>query len=176
MLICRLNLLNKAPKAFSIYMQTNEQIIRRFYTAFQQLDYTTMQDCYSSQPVFSDPVFGLLQGDEVGAMWEMLCKNARDFSLTFGDIQLLDEEYATCNWTATYSFSATGRRVVNNIKAHLRIEDGKITEHTDKFDMWKWSRQALGLSGWLLGWNNIIASRVHAKAKANLLKYMQSRG
>src|SRR5450432_2969903 len=103
-------------------MSSNEQIIQRFYSAFQKLDYKTMQDCYSDEPVFSDPVFGLLQGNEVKAMWEMLCKSAKNFSLSFSNIQLLDEEYATCHWVATYTFSKTGRNVVNNIKAHMRIQ------------------------------------------------------
>ena len=75
-------------------MNGNEAIINRFYTAFAQLDYKTMQDCYSDDAVFSDPVFGLLQGAEVKAMWEMLCKSAKNFSLTYNNIDLLDEEYA----------------------------------------------------------------------------------
>lgn len=156
-------------------MNNNQQIITRFYTAFQQLDYTTMQDCYSDNPVFSDPVFGLLQGAEVKAMWEMLCKSAKNFSLTFSNIQLLDDEYATCNWVATYTFSKTGRQVVNNIKAHLRIENGKITEHTDKFDIWKWSRQALGMPGLLLGWSAFIQNKVHKNAATNLQKFMAAK-
>ena len=156
-------------------MNNNQQIIQRFYTAFQQLDYTTMQDCYSDNPVFSDPAFGLLQGEEVKAMWEMLCKNAKNFSLTYSGIQLLDDEYATCNWTATYTFSKTGRNVINNIKAHMRIENGKITEHTDKFDLWKWSRQALGLPGLLLGWSAFIANKVHKNARTNLEKFMAAK-
>ena len=153
-------------------MSGNEQIIQRFYTAFQRLDYTTMQDCYSETPIFSDPVFGILQGPEVRAMWEMLCKNAKDFSLIFSDIQWLDDEYATCNWSATYTFSKTGRKVVNNIKAHLRIQDGKITEHTDKFDIWKWSRQALGFPGALLGWSHFMKNKIHQNAVKNLEKFM----
>ena len=153
-------------------MNGNEQVIRRFYSAFQQLDYTTMQDSYTSDAVFSDPVFGLLQGNEVGAMWEMLCKNAKNFSLVFSGIELLDEEYATCHWVATYTFSKTGRQVVNKIKAHMRIIDGKITEHTDKFDLWKWSRQALGMPGILLGWSNFIQGKVHRTAKKSLEKFM----
>ncbi len=153
-------------------MNGNEQVIQRFYTAFQKLDYTTMQNCYTDDAVFSDPVFGLLQGAEVKAMWEMLCKSAADFSLTFSDIQLLDEEYTTCHWIATYTFSKTGRRVVNKIKAHMRIENGKITEHTDKFDLWKWSRQALGIPGLLLGWSNFIQGKVHRNAKKSLEKFM----
>ncbi len=157
-------------------MNDNEKLITRFYTAFQQLDYATMQDCYSEGAVFNDPVFGLLQSAEVKAMWEMLCKNAKNFSLQFSNIQLLDEEYATCNWVASYTFSKTGRPVVNEVKANLRIQNGKITEHTDTFDLWKWSRQALGLPGWVLGWSNFIQGKVQRNAAKNLSKFMELQG
>ena len=150
----------------------NEALIHRFYTAFQQRDYKTMQDCYSKDPVFNDQVFGLIEGPQVFAMWEMLCKNAKDFSLEFSNIKLLDEEYATCNWTARYTFSKTGRKVVNRIKAHLRIQEGKITEHTDEFDIWKWSRQALGLPGLLLGWSGFMKNRIRLNARKNLERFM----
>ena len=154
-------------------MNRNEELIHRFYTAFQQLDYKTMQDCYSDDPVFNDAVFGILEGEEVGAMWEMLCRNARDFSLEFSNIRSLDDEYATCNWTARYTFSKTGRKVVNRIKAHMRIQDGKITEHTDEFDIWKWSRQALGLSGILLGWSGFMKSKIRRNARKNLKAFIE---
>jgi hypothetical protein len=149
-------------------MEANKQLIERFYNAFQKLDYSVMQDCYSAHPIFNDPVFGIIEGDDVRAMWKMLCKNAKDFSLTYGNIQLLDEEYATCNWTATYTFSRTRRRVVNNIKAHMRIQQRKITEHTDYFDFWKWSRQALGITGLLLGWSGYLKHKVRINALRNL--------
>ena len=128
-------------------MESNRQIIDRFYSAFQRLDYKTMQDCYSENPVFNDPVFGLLQGEEVRAMWEMLCRNAKDFSLTYSDIELLDDEYATCKWKAEYTFSKTGKRVVNNIKAFMKLQDGKIAEHSDAFRLSTWIWQALGWKG-----------------------------
>ena len=153
-------------------MQDNMQIIDQFYTAFQKLNYSLMQDCYSEYPVFNDPVFGILEGDEVRAMWEMLCKSARDFSLTYGNIQLLDEEYSTCNWTATYTFSKSGRKVVNHVKAYMRIQQGKITEHTDYFDFWRWTRQALGVSGWILGWSGFLRRRVRVNALKRLNEYM----
>ncbi len=156
-------------------MDGNEQVIRRFYSAFQQLDYKTMQDCYAPGAVFSDPVFGLLQDAEPGAMWEMLCKSATAFSLSFSDIRLLDEEYATCEWVASYVFSTTKRPVVNKIKAYMRIRDGKITEHTDKFDLWKWSRQALGLPGILFGWSNFIQGKVHRTARKGLDAFMAAK-
>jgi ketosteroid isomerase-like protein len=171
-LFWKANLLNKPPTLNNQFMERNEQVIRRFYTAFQKLDYTTMQNCYADDALFNDPVFGLLQGKEVKAMWEMLCKNAANFSLTFSDIQLLDAEYATCHWVATYTFSKTGRQVVNNIRAYMRIINGAITEHTDKFDLWKWNRQALGMPGLLLGWSNFIQGKVHRTAKKSLEKFM----
>ena len=154
-------------------MNGNEQIITRFYTAFSQLDYAVMQQCYNADAIFNDPVFGILQRAEVGAMWEMLCRNAKEFSLRFSDIQLLDEEYATCRWVAVYRFSATGRMVTNTIKAHLRIQEGVITEHTDQFDFWKWSRQALGLPGVLLGWSGYMQNKVRHKARKNLERFME---
>ena len=157
-------------------MNTNEEIIHRFYSAFQKLDYETMNDCYSNDIIFSDPVFGLLKGDEVRSMWEMLCKNAKDFSLTFSNIQAVDEEYYTCNWTATYTFSKTGKKVVNNIKAFMRLRDGKIIEHSDGFRLSKWIGQALGWKGVLLGWTGFMKRAVQKNARKNLEKFIEASG
>lgn len=156
-------------------MNDNKKTIERFYTAFQQLDYKTMQDCYSDDIVFHDPVFFLLRGEEAKAMWEMLCKNAKDFSLEFSDIELLDEEYATCRWTASYTFSKTGNRVVNNIKAFMRFKDGKITEHSDGFRLSTWIGQALGWKGVLFGWSGFMKRAVQKNAKKSLMKFMEKK-
>ena len=153
-------------------MNNNEQLIETFYKAFAKLDYVTMQNCYSANPIFNDPVFGVLEGNAVKAMWEMLCKNAKDFSLIYNSIEC-EDEYGTCKWTATYSFSKTGKRVVNNVKAHMRIENGKITEHTDEFDIYKWSRQALGLPGILLGWSGYLKSKIRNDARRKLNTFME---
>ena len=153
-------------------MTANEQLISSFYTAFQNLDHKKMNACYSDDIVFFDPAFGLLKGDEAKAMWEMLCKNARDFSLVFGNIAALDHEYYTCDWVATYTFSKTGRRVVNKIKAHMMIADGKIIEHSDGFSLHKWSMMALGFSGWLLGWNSFFQNKIKRQARKNLEKFI----
>jgi ketosteroid isomerase-like protein len=155
-------------------MGTNrDEIINKFYSAFQTLDHAGMNSCYSGDIVFFDPVFGLLNGNEVRAMWEMLCKNARDFTLTYGNIQHLDEEYSTCDWVASYTFSKTGRKVVNKIKANMRFAGGSIVEHSDGFSQHKWSSQALGFSGWLLGWNTLFQRKIQNQARRNLLRFMQ---
>ena len=154
-------------------MQSNEELISRFYSCFQQKDYKGMNSCYSDDIIFFDPVFTLLEGDQVKAMWEMLCKNAKDFSLEFSDIKTLDESYYSCNWVASYTFSKTGRRVVNRIKAYMKIADGKIIEHSDAFSVHRWSSQAFGWVGWLFGWNRFFQQKVKNEARKNLLKFMQ---
>lgn len=148
------------------------QVISDFYSAFQKLDHQAMNACYSDNIVFFDPVFGLLRGDEAKAMWKMLCTNARDFSLVYGNIQALDDEYYTCDWVATYTFSKTGKRVVNKVKAHMMIHDGKIIEHSDGFSVHKWSMMALGFSGWLLGWNSFFQNRIKKQARRSLEKFI----
>ena len=155
-------------------MDPNEQIISNFYHSFQRLDAQGMNSCYSDDIVFFDPVFELLQADQAKAMWRMLCRNAKDFSLTYGNIKALDEEYYTCDWVATYTFSQTGKRVVNNVKAHMKMLDGKIVEHSDGFSLHKWSTQALGFPGWLLGWNSFFQRKIKNKARKKLLQYMQT--
>ena len=156
-------------------MSDNKQIIEKFYSAFQQLDYRGMQNCYSDDIVFSDPVFLLLRGNEAKAMWEMLCKNARDFSLSFSEIELIDHEYATCSWTASYTFSRTGRKVVNHIKAFMRLKDGKIIEHSDGFRLSTWAAQALGWKGVLFGWTGFMKRGIQKNARRNLAYFIQSK-
>ena len=54
-------------------MNRNEELMARFYSAFQTRDYQTMQNCYGEKVIFYDPVFEDLVDDEVKLMWEMLC-------------------------------------------------------------------------------------------------------
>lgn len=156
-------------------MDPNISLIQKFYTAFQQRDYATMNSCYSENIVFSDPVFMILQQDEVRYMWEMLCKNAKDFSLTFSDIEAVDDQYYTCKWTASYTFSKTGNKVVSNCKAFMRIQNGLITEHSDAFRLSKWIGQAFGWKGVWFGWTGVMKRAVQNKAKKNLLAFMQKK-
>jgi len=156
-------------------MEVNKQVITHFYSAFQKLDHQAMNSCYSEDIVFSDPAFGLLRGEEAKAMWEMLCTNARDFSLTFSNIQLLDEEYATCNWVASYTFSKTGRKVVNHIKAFMKLKDGKIIEHSDAFKLSKWAAQALGFKGVLFGWTGFMKRRIQLNARKSLIAFIEKK-
>ena len=154
-------------------MESNVALIDKFYSAFQNRDYKTMNSCYSEGIVFNDPAFGLLRGDEVRAMWEMLCRNAKDFSLTYSNIRMVDEEYANCDWVAKYTFSGTGRKVVNNVRAYMLLRDGKIIEHSDAFKLSKWAAQALGFKGALFGWTGFMKRGIQKKARTNLAAFIE---
>ncbi|ASL48041.1 hypothetical protein bAD24_III11625 [Burkholderia sp. AD24] len=150
--------------------QTNHELIERFYTAFQQRDAETMAACYADDVVFSDPVFGELRGDEARDMWRMLVARAQNFSLSFDNVDA-DERSGRAHWVARYLFSQTGRDVVNRIDARFVFRDGRIAEHRDSFDVWLWSRQALGLKGTLLGWSPLVKRAIRAQAKKGLALY-----
>ncbi|MFX7804557.1 nuclear transport factor 2 family protein, partial [Acinetobacter baumannii] len=78
---------------------------------------------------------------------------------------------ASAQWVASYTFSATGRKVINRINANFEIEDGKITKHTDSFSFYRWSSQALGLIGILLGWTPFLQQKVQKNARQSLTAY-----
>jgi ketosteroid isomerase-like protein len=151
-------------------MHPNAELITRFYTAFQKLDAETMASCYASDVHFTDPVFPSLHGNEASDMWRMLAARAKDFSLVFDGVEA-DEQTGKAHWVATYLFSQTGNMVVNDIHASFIFRDGKIVRHVDDFNLWRWSRQALGFKGLLLGWTPIVAGAVRKQAAKGLAAF-----
>jgi ketosteroid isomerase-like protein len=148
-------------------MHANEALINKFYSAFQQLDAETMATCYADDVQFSDPVFNNLEGAEAADMWRMLTSKAQNFSLTFDNIHA-DDASGEAHWIATYTFSQTGRTVVNDIRAKFSFKNGKIVRHQDQFNLWKWAQQALGFKGLLLGWTPFLQNAVRAQAAKGL--------
>ncbi|WP_024645632.1 nuclear transport factor 2 family protein [Pseudomonas syringae] len=154
--------------------QANSALITRFYEAFAQLDAEAMSACYTDDVLFSDPAFGELRGAQVGDMWRMLTSRAKNFSVVFDQVRA-DDRAGSAHWVATYLFSQTGRTVVNDIQARFVFRDGKICDHRDHFDMWRWSRQALGFKGLLLGWTPLVRNAVRAQALKGLKTFSESR-
>ncbi len=152
--------------------EANAALITRFYLAFQRLDAEAMAASYTDDVLFSDPAFGTLRGKDAGDMWRMLAARAKDFSLTFDHVHASDNS-GSAHWVATYLFSQTGRTVVNDIHARFVFRDGKICEHHDHFDFWRWSRQALGTPGLLLGWSPMLKGKVRQQALKGLRAFQQ---
>ena len=46
----------------------------------------------------------------------------------------------TAQWEARYTFTRTGRTVLNRIEATFTLEDGLIRTHRDGYSFWAWAR------------------------------------
>lgn len=152
-------------------MNANKNLLDTFYTAFQQRDHEGMIACYHPDIHFSDPVFTNLQGKQAKAMWHMLCARGKDLQVTFTNVQANDTT-GQAHWEATYTFSASGRKVHNIIDAAFVFQDGLIIQHQDSFNLWRWTRMALGPTGILLGWSPIVQKRVRETGMAGLTSFI----
>lgn len=157
-------------------MNPNEQLIEEFYAAFAAGNAKTMASCYHPDVVFEDPVFGILKGQDVLDMWQMLIERSKgQLKIEFSNVSAQGDSGAA-HWVATYHFSKTNRQVVNKITAAFEFRDGLIYRHTDHFDFWKWCQQALGFSGLLLGWTGFLQRKIRQQALESLRKYQATRG
>ncbi len=148
----------------------NKATIERLYEAFGQCNGPAMTACYAPGAHFSDPAFGDLEGEEVGAMWRMLTGRATDLEIELHEHDAV-EQTGTAHWIARYTFS-TGRHVVNDIHASFRFdEDGRIVDHVDEFDFRRWAAQALGPSGHLVALLPPLRAKARAKALAQLAAF-----
>lgn len=163
----------------AINSAANLETIKRFYTAFAQLDAATMATCYADDVSFQDEVFTLNGKTETVGMWTMLCSatagnpaSKAAWHLDFSGVKA-DASSGQAHWDATYLFSKTGRMVLNKIDAQFSFnEAGLIVKHHDSFNFWTWSRQALGTPGLLMGWTPFLRAKVQATAKEGLQKFL----
>lgn len=127
-------------------------IIETFYEAFQNLDAEKMVSLYHPDIEFEDPAFGKLKGERAKNMWRMLCatQKGKDFRITY-NVSHFGKDNSKANWEAFYTFRPTQRKVHNKISASFILRDGLILKHIDDFNLHSWSKQALGLKGFLLG-------------------------
>lgn len=156
-------------------MHPHAQLVTTFYEAFQRRDGAAMGACYHADVTFSDPVFPDLHGDRARAMWAMLCGRATDLGIVFDGVDA-DDQAGRAHWVATYTWSGTGRKVVNDIEASFTFRDGRIHTHQDRFDLWKWTRMALGPTGLFLGWTPMVQGKVRATAAKGLDAYLAKHG
>jgi ketosteroid isomerase-like protein len=150
----------------------NANLIERFYGSLNAKDGVAMAECYAPDATFEDPAFGQLDAVDAGAMWRMLTARAADLRVEVSEITA-DDEAGSARWIATYTFTQTGRRVVNDIRASFRFADGLIAQHRDHFDWWRWARQALGPPGLLLGWNPLFQKAARNKARGTLSEFRE---
>ena len=156
-------------------MNSNEQLIEEFYSGFAAGNSTTMCSCYHPEVVFRDPVFGVLEANDVKDMWQMLLEKSHGLlHIKFSNV-ISEDIHGSADWTADYVFSSTRRRIINNIHAEFEFKDGLIYRHVDQFNLYNWSKQALGLKGILLGWTPFFKKKLQQQALQSLRSYQRKK-
>lgn len=145
-------------------------VVDRFYEAFARRDAAAMAACYHPDATFEDPAFGPLDRESACAMWAMLLGRSADLVVTHQVLRDSGSEVGA-HWEARYTFTRTGRPVLNRIEATFTVEDGLIRTHRDHFGFWAWARQAFGPAGLLLGWTPWFQAKVRAEALRTLAAY-----
>lgn len=152
---------------------TNTTRIETFYNAFVAGNANGMVACYHDDIIFSDPAFGTLKGAEAKSMWHMLIERGKGANkITYSNVEAT-ETTGSATWTARYPYGPKKRPVVNYVTANFEFKDGLIIAHHDTFNMYAWSKQALGLPGVLLGWTSFMENTIQKKTNALLKKYMK---
>jgi len=150
----------------------NEALIKKFYDAFVAGNSKEMVACYHDDVTFTDPAFGTIQGDKAKAMWHMLIERGKGANkVTYSNVTATEEK-GSSQWIAKYPYGDKKRPVVNHVEASFTFKDGKIYTHQDDFNLYKWSKQALGVPGFLLGWTGFMRGKIQQQTNALLTKYM----
>jgi len=147
-------------------------VATRFYEAFMVRDFYTMGLLYANHATFSDPVFPRLTAQGARLMWQMLLSEAEDLEV---GVKILEDsaDRARVDWTARYTFTPTKRVVVNRVHTKMVLAAGKIVQQVDDFSFWRWSGQALGWKGWLLGFTPLVRDKVQHQAAKSLKEFAQ---
>ncbi len=152
-----------------------KSVIEKFYQAFEELDAESMIECYHNEIIFEDPAFGVLKGEKAKNMWRMLCdsQKGKEFKVKASKIEYNNLK-GTAHWEAYYIFSKTGRKIHNIVNAEFEFKDGKIINHIDLFDLHKWSIQAFGFKGLMLGWTGFFKKKLNSQTNKLLSEFEQN--
>jgi ketosteroid isomerase-like protein len=152
----------------------NAKVVRELYEALDRHDGDAMARLYAPDGRFHDPAFGTLSGEEAGDMWRMLTSRSDDLSVELAEHSAEGDE-GTARWIARYTFTRTGRPVVNDVRARFRFRDGLITDHRDSFSLPRWTRQALGgPAGAVMGYP-LLNQLLRRRARGDLERFRAER-
>jgi ketosteroid isomerase-like protein len=153
----------------------SEATIQALYAALDRHDGEAAAACYTDDAVFEDPAFGRLTGGAAKDMWRMLCERSDDLAVTLHGHGVSDDgRTGWARWSATYTFGATGRKVLNEIHAQFEFADGLIRRQVDAFPLRRWGAQALGAKGAVLGLTPLLGRGVRKQARSSLDAYTRA--
>lgn len=149
-------------------MSDGAATIQRLYAALEAGDGAAMAALYTPDATFTDPAFGPLAGERVGAMWRMLAGRGTGISV---DLRAHEAHggVGSAHWIATYRFGPKQRPVANDVRSSYRFSpDGLISEQVDRFDLARWAAQAMGPVQGVLGRTPLLSLLVRRTTSGQL--------
>lgn len=115
------------------------EVVTKFYQAFESKNVDAMAQLYAPNLKFKDAIFSF--DDAAGAthMWRKLFEVDPNAKLKF-TLDSTEGSTVKGHWVADYH--VLGRPVHNEVSTTMKVENGKITQHTDDFSWKKWAPQA----------------------------------
>lgn len=151
---------------------SNIDLLHQFYGSFSKANAEGMNACYHENIIFKDPANGELHGERAKAMWSMLLSRNKNIRIDYEILEVAANS-ACVEWQANYEYGPEKRKIHNNVLAYFKFEDGKIIKHRDRFSLWNWSKQALGITGQILGWTGYLKNKIQNRTNKLLNEYMQ---
>jgi hypothetical protein len=133
--------------------------VEQLFKAAQARDPDAILLAYAEEALIDHPLLGSLSRADYAAALTAFLQETPDYELTF-QINHAGIDHAEAEWTLSYVFHATGRSIVTKGETAFRLSGLRIIHQRDDFDRRDWSRQALGLSGFVLsfvpGWRAFL--------------------
>lgn len=142
------------------------ETLQKFSQHLSNLDADALVQLYHNDVIFEDPAFGRIKGERVKDMWRLLLGRKVETKLEINVIDVQSDGLTgTASWEAKYLFNVTGRKVHNKITSTFELMDGLIIKQDDKFDLYKWSKQAMGMTGTIVGWTKFFQHNLQGKTE-----------
>ena len=153
-------------------MKDYNSVLNEFFIAFTNHDVETMLSYYHKDIIYDDIGFGKQKGENAKAVWYFLLgKVDKNAVITFSNIQITKNK-GQVNWTTKYTFGK--RKIINQVTATFHFKDGKIIYHKDDYSLWKWSQQAFGIVGYLIGWSWLFSWFIRWQMQQLLRNFIKS--
>ena len=146
--------------------------VYNYYSAFRKLNADAMINCYSNSIIYKDPLFGILQSEDVFIKTKMLCDILRnsEFKLKLISNSKI-EDVIVVHWEADLLFGKKKREIICQIKSEFIVERETITSHTDDFSINNLAVQATGLKGSIVGSTSFFKRKLLDKSQALFNRY-----
>jgi hypothetical protein len=146
--------------------------IETYFDAFSKGDYRTMRSLCDPKITFNDPVYTSLQGKSVFALHHFMAERRICPTITIRSISEKGNRVKV-KWTNEYEYATYKTHISIDVRSIFHFEHTSIISQTDQYNLWKWSKMALGFTGTYLGWTPMFRSTLRRSSQQSLATFIQ---